>query len=109
MTKRWQQDVTEQRPELTEVAAVDDSRDAPVNDQQQPKAALIGRRFRPLRYHPKTHDRVAVVLSVHPSLRIGCGVALTFRYEDSPTGTYSFVSQHWFLENYAPVEIAEAS
>ena len=81
-----------------------------MSDPQQPIAVLVGRRFRPLHYHPKTHDRVAVVLRVHPSPRIGCGVALTFRYEDSPTGTYSFVSQHWFLENYVPVEVsAEAS
>lgn len=81
-----------------------------MSDQQQPKVELIGRRFRAQRYHPKTYERVAVVLRVHPSRRTGCGVALIFRYEDSPTGALRSVSQHWFLENYAPVEMpAEAS
>lgn len=70
----------------------------------QPQVELIGRRFRPLRYHPKNHGRVAVVLRVGPSRVTGCGIRLTYRYEDSPPKARQRVSQRWFLAIFTPID-----
>jgi hypothetical protein len=77
---------------------------------QVPKPELIGRRFCSLRQHPRNRGRVAIVMRVYLTTRTGCGVGLTYRYEDSPSGTRHHVSQYWFLRNFSPVEaVAEAS
>jgi len=72
-----------------------------------PQPELVGRRFRPLHTeHPKVRGRVAVVLGVSSSRTTGCGVRLTYRYEDSPPKAIQHVSQRWFLSNFAPIDEA---
>ena len=72
----------------------------------EPQADLVGKRFRPRNNHPKTRGRVAIVLGVRSSQDTGCGVVLTYRYEDSPPSVHKSVSQRWFLENHALIELA---
>ena len=79
-----------------------------MSDQQQHQAQhqveLVGRRFRLRRdHHPKQRGRIAVVLDVRPSRSTGCGVRLTYRYEDSPPKATRRVSQRWFLESFTPI------
>ncbi len=76
----------------------------------EPQIDLVGKRFRPLKdQHPKKRGRIAVVLRVRSSQSTGCGVALVFRYEDSPPGAQQSVSQRWFLANYAPIDQVAAA
>lgn len=71
-----------------------------------PQLDLVGRRFRPLRYHARTRGRTAVVLRVKSSPASGCGVLLTYRYEDAPPRAERSCSQRFFLANFAPIVTA---
>lgn len=75
-----------------------------------PQLDLIGRRFRPIRMHPATHGRVAVVLRVQSAKTTNYGAIqqprLSYRYEDSPPGAVRKVAQRWFLASFTPVDPA---